>query len=175
MPEFDIILVMDWLTENQVIVDFQCRTARNLIDAGCLSFLASISVTTVHDGPYIADVEVVRESGWASFELVRLVKQSGQYKSSNSSRFLENFYGKMIRFECWSALDDRIKIQWCVRSGGDAMPFSDSDLASGMTCPSERVIELGEARSAQFDACFEDERQYRSPHLPAGLWIDAMS
>ncbi|KZV32271.1 hypothetical protein F511_20488 [Dorcoceras hygrometricum] len=37
------------------------------------------------------------------------------------------------------------------------------------------MIELGGARSSQFDACIEDERQYRAPHLPAGLLITAMS
>ncbi|XP_042472212.1 uncharacterized protein LOC122054853 [Zingiber officinale] len=90
IPEFDIILGMDWLSENQAVIDFQCRAvqlrpsggepftfmaaknsrkprfisflqARKLIDRGCLSFLASVIVTTALEGPSIPDVEVVRD------------------------------------------------------------------------------------------------------------------
>ncbi|KZV54324.1 F-box protein-like [Dorcoceras hygrometricum] len=92
--------------------------------------------------------------------------------------------------------------------------FSDSDLSSGMMCPSSsdrsktgstglllsrpfflylfRRLGVSSKRitkEATFcsllafeqisfsvqDACIEDERQYRAPHLPAGLLIDAMS
>ncbi|XP_075489635.1 uncharacterized protein LOC142528468 [Primulina tabacum] len=52
MPEFDIILGMDWLTKNR---------ARRLISKGCQAFLASIVSAPDVTTPSISDVPVVRD------------------------------------------------------------------------------------------------------------------
>ncbi|KAG6488837.1 hypothetical protein ZIOFF_050088 [Zingiber officinale] len=98
MPEFNIILGMGWLSMNKAVIDFQCRTvqlsppggepftfvaaknsrkprlisflqARKVIDNGCPSFLGSITVTTVQDGPSITDVELRELEGRLAEEI----------------------------------------------------------------------------------------------------------
>ncbi|XP_073019369.1 uncharacterized protein [Primulina eburnea] len=63
IPEFDIILGMDWLTKNRVLIDFQKRSvlAWRLISKGCQAFLASIVSTPHIPTPSISDVPVVRD------------------------------------------------------------------------------------------------------------------
>ncbi|XP_073020286.1 uncharacterized protein [Primulina eburnea] len=62
MPEFDIILGMDWLTRNRVLIDFLKRSvlARRLIFKGCQAFLASIISTPDVPTPSLSEVPVVR-------------------------------------------------------------------------------------------------------------------
>ncbi|XP_073120742.1 uncharacterized protein [Henckelia pumila] len=88
MPEFDLILGMDWMVKNAVIIDFQQRSvlvrpegaepfwfeaakswrkakvisflqAKKLISEGCESFLDSLTLSELPIRPVIADVEVV--------------------------------------------------------------------------------------------------------------------
>ncbi|XP_073269853.1 uncharacterized protein [Primulina huaijiensis] len=90
MPEFDIILGMDWLTLNGATIDFRrrkisikppdgkvfifeavrnnqmpliisCMRAKKLIHKGCLGFLSSIVYAPDTDGRSIEDVEVVKD------------------------------------------------------------------------------------------------------------------
>ncbi|XP_073133502.1 uncharacterized protein [Henckelia pumila] len=90
MPEFDLILGMDWMTKNAVAIDFQQRSvmvrpkgeepfwfeatrsskrtqiislmkAKQLVHDGCEAFLASISLTEFPAHPDILNVEVVRD------------------------------------------------------------------------------------------------------------------
>ncbi|XP_073318093.1 uncharacterized protein [Primulina huaijiensis] len=90
MPEFDIILGMDWLRKNIVLIDFQkrsllvrpldieqflfepdrwrsfprmisCMQAHRLIHKGCQVFLASIIFAPDAPTPSISDVPVVRD------------------------------------------------------------------------------------------------------------------
>ncbi|XP_073137248.1 uncharacterized protein [Henckelia pumila] len=92
MPEFDLILGMDWMVKNAVIIDFQRRSvlvrpegvepfwfeaakswrkakiisslqARQLILEGCESFLASLTLTEFPVRPVITNVDVVRDFG----------------------------------------------------------------------------------------------------------------
>ncbi|XP_042441401.1 uncharacterized protein LOC122026745 [Zingiber officinale] len=90
MPEFDMILGMDWLMANRVIIDFHwrsvlirpigmeqfafepgrcqqfprmisCMQARKLLLTGSQAFLVSIIATPVVGSPSLEEVEVVRE------------------------------------------------------------------------------------------------------------------
>ncbi|XP_073153877.1 uncharacterized protein [Henckelia pumila] len=92
IPEFDLILGMDWMTKNAVVIDFQRRAvlfrpeaeesfwfettrilrktriisslqAKQLVLDGGESFLASLSLTELPARPAIADVDVVRDFG----------------------------------------------------------------------------------------------------------------
>ncbi|XP_073138380.1 uncharacterized protein [Henckelia pumila] len=92
MPEFDLILGMDWMTKNVVVIDFQQRSvmvrpeeeepfwfestrssrrtqiislmkAKQLVHDGYETFLASISLTEMPARPGILDVDVVRDFG----------------------------------------------------------------------------------------------------------------
>ncbi|XP_073041931.1 uncharacterized protein [Primulina eburnea] len=69
-PEFDIILGMDWLTNDIVLIDFKEKisageavghgAAQILIHKGCQASLTSIISTHVVPSPSISDVPVVR-------------------------------------------------------------------------------------------------------------------
>ncbi|XP_073154042.1 uncharacterized protein [Henckelia pumila] len=90
MPEFDLILGMDWMTKNAVVIDFQLRSvlvrpegeepfqfeairgsrktriisfmqAKQMVHEGCEAFLASLSLTEVPVIPDISDVDIVRD------------------------------------------------------------------------------------------------------------------
>ncbi|XP_073119181.1 uncharacterized protein [Henckelia pumila] len=90
MPEFDLILGMDWMTKNAVVIDFQQRSVlvrpegeepflfeatrgsrrtqiisfmqdKKLVHDGCKAFLASLSLTELPTRPDISDVDVVRD------------------------------------------------------------------------------------------------------------------
>ncbi|XP_073137293.1 uncharacterized protein [Henckelia pumila] len=90
MPEFDLILGMDWMTKNAVVIDFQQRSvmvrpegeepfwfeatrsskmtqlislmqAKKLLHDGCEAFLASVSLTELPARPDILAVDVVRD------------------------------------------------------------------------------------------------------------------
>ncbi|XP_073137119.1 uncharacterized protein [Henckelia pumila] len=90
MPEFDLILGMDWMTKNAVVIDFQQRSvlvrpegeepfcfeatrsskrtqlislmqAKKLVHDGCEAFLASVSLTELPACPDISVVDVVRD------------------------------------------------------------------------------------------------------------------
>ncbi|XP_073133890.1 uncharacterized protein [Henckelia pumila] len=90
MPEFDLILGMDWMTKNAVVIDFQQRSvmvrpegeepfwfeatrsskmtqlislmqAKKLVHDGCEAFLASVSLSELPARPDISDVDVVRD------------------------------------------------------------------------------------------------------------------
>ncbi|XP_073133909.1 uncharacterized protein [Henckelia pumila] len=90
MPEFDLILGMDWMTKNDVVIDFQQRSlmvrpegeepiwfkatrsskrtqlislmqAKKLVQDGCEAFLASVSLTELPARPDISEVDVVRD------------------------------------------------------------------------------------------------------------------
>ncbi|XP_073121295.1 uncharacterized protein [Henckelia pumila] len=90
MPEFDLILGMDWMTKNAVVIDFQLRSvlvrpegvepfqfeatrgsrrtqfisfmqAKQMVHEGCEAFLASISLTELPPRPDISDVDIVRD------------------------------------------------------------------------------------------------------------------
>ncbi|XP_073118980.1 uncharacterized protein [Henckelia pumila] len=92
MPEFDLILGMDWKTKNAVVIEFQQgsvmvrpegeepfwfettrslrRTqiisfmqAKKLVHDGCEAFLASLSLTEMPARPRIIDVDIVRDFG----------------------------------------------------------------------------------------------------------------
>ncbi|XP_073119723.1 uncharacterized protein [Henckelia pumila] len=60
MPEFDLILGMDWMTKNAVVIDFQQRSVM-LVHDGCEAFLASVSLTELPARPDISDVDIVRD------------------------------------------------------------------------------------------------------------------
>ncbi|XP_073317270.1 uncharacterized protein [Primulina huaijiensis] len=88
MPEFDIILGMDWLSLNEASIDFwhrsvsirppsrkffvfktvrnkqmphiiSCNCVRKLMRRGCQAFLASVTSVPVSDSQKLEDVEVV--------------------------------------------------------------------------------------------------------------------
>ncbi|XP_073120101.1 uncharacterized protein [Henckelia pumila] len=90
MPEFDMILGMDWMRKNVVVIDFQQRSvmvrpegeesfwfettrgsrrtqiisfmqAKQLVHDGGEAFLASISLTELPARPDISDVDIVRD------------------------------------------------------------------------------------------------------------------
>ncbi|XP_073120118.1 uncharacterized protein [Henckelia pumila] len=69
MPEFDMILGMDWMTKNAMVIEFQQRSvmiisfmqAKQLVHDGCETFLSSISLTELPAHPDISDVDVVRD------------------------------------------------------------------------------------------------------------------
>ncbi|XP_073138597.1 uncharacterized protein [Henckelia pumila] len=90
MPEFNLILGMDWMTKNAVVIDFQQRSvmvrpegeepfwfeatrgsrrtqiisfmqAKQLVHDGCEAFLASLSLMELPTHPDISDVDVVRD------------------------------------------------------------------------------------------------------------------
>ncbi|XP_073152099.1 uncharacterized protein [Henckelia pumila] len=90
MPEFDMILGMDWTSKNAVVIDFQQRSvmfrpegeesfwfdtarglrrtqiisfmqAKKLVHDGCEAFLSSVSLTEFPARPDILDVDVVRD------------------------------------------------------------------------------------------------------------------
>ncbi|XP_073136989.1 uncharacterized protein [Henckelia pumila] len=90
MPEFDLILGMDWMTKNAMVIDFQQRSvlvrpegeepfwfeanrsskrtqlislmqAKKLVHDGCEAFLASVSLTELPAHPDISAVDVVRD------------------------------------------------------------------------------------------------------------------
>ncbi|XP_073153793.1 uncharacterized protein [Henckelia pumila] len=90
MPEFDLILGMDWMMNNVVVIDFQQRSvlvrpegeepfwfeatrgsrrtqiisfmqAKQLVHDGCEAFLASVSLTELPVRPDVSDVDVVRD------------------------------------------------------------------------------------------------------------------
>ncbi|XP_075481239.1 uncharacterized protein LOC142521951 [Primulina tabacum] len=59
MPEFGIILGIDWLTLNGATIDF--RRSSKLIQKGCQGFLPSIVSAQDTDSRSIEDVEVVKD------------------------------------------------------------------------------------------------------------------
>ncbi|XP_075486330.1 uncharacterized protein LOC142525933 [Primulina tabacum] len=90
LPEFDIILGMDWLSSHDAVIDFRqrsisvrspsgkpfvfeaarhqqmphvisCMCERKLMRRGCLAFLASIVSVTEQDSQRLEDIDVVRE------------------------------------------------------------------------------------------------------------------
>ncbi|XP_073129622.1 uncharacterized protein [Henckelia pumila] len=90
MPEFDLILGMDWMTKNAVVIDFQQRSvmvrpegnepfwfeatrtskrtqlislmqAKKLVHDGCVTFVASVSLSELPAPPNISDVDVVKD------------------------------------------------------------------------------------------------------------------
>ncbi|XP_073121681.1 uncharacterized protein [Henckelia pumila] len=90
MPEFGLILGMDWMSKNAVVIDFQLRPvlvrpegvepfqfeatrgsrktqiisfmqAKWLVHDGCEVFLASISLTELPPRPDISDMDIVRD------------------------------------------------------------------------------------------------------------------
>ncbi|XP_073138411.1 uncharacterized protein [Henckelia pumila] len=90
MPEFDMILGMDWMTKNAVVIEFQQRSviirpegeepfwfetarvsrrtqiisfmqAKQLVHDGCEAFLSSVSLTELSARPDILDVDIVRD------------------------------------------------------------------------------------------------------------------
>ncbi|XP_073133933.1 uncharacterized protein [Henckelia pumila] len=90
MPEFDMILGMDWMTKNAVVIEFQQRSvmvrpdgeepflfettrssrrtqiisfmqAKQLVHDGCEAFLTNLSFTELPPRPDISDVDIVRD------------------------------------------------------------------------------------------------------------------
>ncbi|XP_070002464.1 uncharacterized protein [Nicotiana sylvestris] len=60
MIDFNVILGMDWLSLFHAIHDCHAKTARHLVEKGCLAYLAYVWDTTI-EPPMIDSVPVVRE------------------------------------------------------------------------------------------------------------------
>ncbi|XP_075478791.1 uncharacterized protein LOC142519641 [Primulina tabacum] len=58
MPEFDIILSMNWLPLYGASIDFR---QRKLMKRGCLAFLVCVTSALVPDSQTLEDVEIVRD------------------------------------------------------------------------------------------------------------------